>query len=319
MYRNKLSPLHLDGPKDVIVDLWIGSSEVMGIKAFTAELISPLAANATTPLTVSRIWDRWISPSRRYTGDVNPDSFDWDLTPLASGSVANTTTFAYGQGLYYQEETPVKATSMNLDATPYHHAVLLGVTTSSTNDNVTTIPTKLVHWSPLVTGAGTLTDGSTDFGALQHYIVNYLTPAIKNLQAAGHRVFIGGLYVSISGDALSIYSFAEADSWGVHFGMIRREIEATLGFIGIPTVVVGVARVDSSPTTGADMQDVVRDRQQEYVEDNRATTLYFDTTKYPTDDKVHFDAQSTLDIGREVTAFRYSQRDLGLALITKAL
>ena len=313
-YRNKLSPLYLDGPKDVIVDLWIGSSEVMGIKAFTAELIKPTAAEAPTPLTVSRIWDRWIDGTYRIAGNTDPDSFGWDAHPLASGSVSNTTTFSYGSGLFYQQEKPVKSTAVNLDTTPYHHVVLLGISGSAVNDNTATVGTKLAHWSPLVTGAGELTDLSTDMGALEHYKTNYVGPAIKNLQAAGNRVFIGGLYVSISGDSLAVYAPSDAESWSAHMAMIRRDLEVFLGFVGLPTVILGVAQVDAA---GADMQDQVRAQQQIYAEANADTTRYFDTRKYPTDDKTHFDAQATYDIGRDVTAFRYSQRALGLAEITK--
>lgn len=316
-YRNKLSPLYLDGPKDVIVDLWIGSSEMMGIKAFTAELIKPTAAEAPTPLTVSSIWDRWIDGTYRLAGNIDPDSFGWAAHPLDSGSISNTTTFSYGSGLFYQQEKPVKSTAVNLDTTPYHHVVLLGASTSALNDNTTTVPTKLAHWSPLVTGAGELTDLSTDMGALEHYKTNYVSPAIKNLQAAGNRVFIGGFYVSVSGDALSGYALDEANSWAMNMAMVRRDLETHLGFVGIPTIILGVGQVTAHATTGADMQDQVRAQQQLYAEANADTTRYFDTRKYPTDDKIHFDAQATYDIGRDVTAFRYSQRALGLAEITK--
>jgi hypothetical protein len=317
-YRNKLSPLYLEGPKDVVVDLWIGSSELGGIRAFTADLINPLEADATTPLTVSRIWDRWIDATYRLAGNTDPDSFGWDVTPLKSGSVANTTTFAYSSGLYHQTEKPIKSAAVDLDSTPYHHTVFLGISSSALNDNTAVVATKLAHWSPLVTGTETLTDTGTDMGALQHYIVNYLTPAIKNLQAAGNRVFIGALYVSISGDSLYLYSSDEANSWSMNMAMARREIEKTLGFVGIPTVILGVTQANASASAGADTQDLVRAQQQLYAEINADTTRYFDTRKYPTDDKIHFDAQATFDIGRDVTAFRYGSR-LGLAQITKAL
>lgn len=323
-YRNKLSPLYLDKPKDVIVDLWIGSSEMMGLKAFTSELIKPTAAEAPTPLTVSRIWDRWIDGTYRLAGNPDPDSFNWDAHPLASGSISDTTTFSYGSGLYYQQEKPVKSVAVDLDTTPYHHVVLLGASTSALNDNTAVLAAKLAHWSPLVTGVGALVaptpeDPLTalDMGALQHYKTNYVAPAIKNLQAAGNRVFIGGFYVSVSGDALSGYSLDEANSWAMNMAMVRRDLEIFLGFVGIPTIILGVGQVTAHATTGADMQDQVRAQQQLYAEANADTTRYFDTRKYPTDDKIHFDAQATYDIGRDVTAFRYSQRALGLAEITK--
>jgi hypothetical protein len=314
MYRNKLVPLFLENPNDVVLDIWIGSSEMMGIKAFTAELINPTAAAAVTPLTVSSIWDRWIDGTYRLAGNTNPDGFAWDLQPLKSGSIADTTTFAYSSGLYHQTQKPIKAKSINLDTTPYHYAILLGASTSAVNDNTATVATKLAHWSPLVTGSGELTNASTDMGALEHLKTNYVSPAIKNLQAAGKNVHIGCLYVSISGDALSGYAPADSGAWCAHMAMIRRDIEAHLGFVGIPTVILGVAQVEE---TDADEQDLVRDQQQLYVSLNEATTRYFDTRAYPTDDTVHFDAQSTFDLGWDVTAFRYAQTGLGLAPITK--
>lgn len=313
MYTNALSKLYLEGNNDVVMDLWIGSSEVAGVTAFTAEMVSPLEAAAATPLTVSRIWDRWIDGTYRLAGNTAPNSFSWDLTPLKSGSVSNTTTFAYAQGLYYQTAKPLKAV-FNLDTTTYHHSVLLGISTSAANDNTAVVATKLAHWSPLVTGTGETTDLSTDMGALEHYTTNYVNPAIKNLQTAGKNVHIGGLYVSMSGDALSGYSEAEAESWATNFGMIRRALEVNLGFIGIPTILLGVSQASEVVAEG---QDIVRAQQQMYAENNDRT-LFFDTRRYPTDDKVHFDGQATIDIGADVTAFRYSKRNLGLARITKA-
>ena len=315
MYRNKLSPLALEEANDVIVDIWIGSSENMGIKAFTADLISPTAAAATTPLTISKIWDRWMNGTYRLAGHTAPDSFGWDLTPLVSGSVSNTTTFAYAQGLYYQTRKPVLAPKINLDTTPYHYTVSLGISTSAVNDRDDILATKLAHWSPNITGVGELVDLSTDMGALEHLRTNYIGPAIKNLQAAGKRVFIGGLYVSISGDALSAYSEADALSWASHFGMIRRNLETFLDFQGIPVVILGVSQCGAE---GAEHADVVREQQRLYAASNPGTTLFFNTAQYPTYDLIHFDGQATLDIGGDVTAFRYGKRDMGLALITKA-
>lgn len=197
MYRNKLSPLYLPDDQSVVVDLWIGSSEVYGIGATQATMLVPTSAEAPTPLTVSRIWDRWIS-AEALVGAADPDVYSWDLTPLDSSPSGTNTTFAYAQGYYYQTRKPLKAHSgIDLDATPYHHTVLLGTSTAALNDDVTTVATKLAHWSPLVTGTGELTGASTDMGLCEHFITNYCVPAIKNLKAAGKNVYVGGLYVSI--------------------------------------------------------------------------------------------------------------------------
>ena len=128
-------------------------------------------------------------------------------------------------------------------------------------------------------------------------------------------MFIGGLYVSISGDSLSAYSEADALSWASHFGMIRRNLETFLGFQGVPTVILGVSQCGAE---GAEHGDVVREQQRLYAASNPGTTLFFNTAQYPTYDLIHFDAQATLDIAGDVTAFRYGKRDMGLALITKA-
>lgn len=313
MYTNALSPLYLENSNDVVVDLWWGSSEVLGIKAFTANMLSPTAAAAPTPLTVSRIWDRWMDATYRLAGNTAPDSFSWDLTPLVSGSVANTTTFAYAQGLYYQQAKPLKAV-FNLDTTQYHHSVLLGISTSALNDDVSYVTNKLAHWSTQITGVGELLDLSVDMSALEHYTTNYINPAIRNLQAAGKNVYIGGMYVSVSGDAVSLYSEAHAASWATNFGMIRRSLETNLGFVGVPTIILGPSLANE---VEAENQDVVREQQRIYTEVNDRT-LFFDTRRYPTFDKVHFDGQATIDVGADVTAFRYSKRNLGLARITKA-
>lgn len=336
MYRSKLSPLYLPDEQSVVVDLWIGSSEVLGIGATQATMLVPTSAEAPTPLTVSRIWDRWLS-TEALRGAEDPDSYDWELTPLDSSTSGTNTTFAYAQGYYYQTRKPLKVHSgIDLDVTPYHHTVLLGASTSALNDDITTLSTKLAHWSPLVTGTGELVawnagagantgaGESADMGLCEHYITNYLIPALSNLQAAGKNVYVGGLYVSISGDSLSGYTAAEAMSWGTNFGMLRRAIEAALGFVGIPTMILGVssARYSGSPTASstisADTQDEVRESQQAYVAANHPTTRYFSTLEFPTVDQVHFDGQSCMDIAAEVTAARYASQ-MGLAHITKAL
>jgi hypothetical protein len=314
MYRSPLIRPYLAESNDVVVDLWIGSSEIRGQLSTNASMLSPLTADAPTPLTVSRIWDRWMDATYRQAGWPTPEDYSWDLTPVADGVTAASVTPAYAQGLYYQQRKPVKAV-FNLSTTVYHHTVLFGVASSAVNDNTATVATKLAHWSPLVTGVGELVDLSADFGALEFYKSAYLVPALANLQAAGKRVNIGALYVSISGDATTTYSAEDAEGWASHMGMIRRDLETALGFVGIPTVILGVCAAD---TTVADEQDAVRAAQRAYVAANPGTTIFFDTRPYPTIDTVHFDGQAILDIGADCTAARYSS-GMGLARITKAL
>lgn len=314
MYRNKLSPLHLDQSNDVIVDFWIGSTEIRGQVSTTAGMISPTAAAAPTPLTVSRIWDRWMDATYRQAGNTTPTGFSWDLTPLASGATADCITPAYSQGHHYQYSKPVSAV-FNLDSTVYHHTVLFGVAQSAMNDNTTAVATKPAHWSPLVTGVGELVNLSADWGAWEFYLSAYVVPAIQNLQAAGKRVHIGGFYVSVSGDALDAYDPEDAESWATHMGMIRRSLESTLGFVGIPTVILGIGEASVALN---DSVEAVRYAQRSYVNANPGTTLFFDTRHYPTVDAVNFDGQAIMDIGGDVTAARYSSR-MGLARITKAL
>lgn len=317
MYRNKLSPLYLPDSQSVVVDLWVGSSEVLGSGSTQATMLNPTSAAAPTPLTVSRIWDRWIS-AERLAGAADPDAYDWDLTPLASGGSGTNTNFAYTQGYYYQTRKPLKVhSSIDLDTEPYHHTILLAASQSALNDNTATIASKLAHWSPLVTGVGELVAASTDMGLCEHYLTNYVNPAIKNLQTAGKNVYVGGLYVSISGDSLSGYATDDSNSWCANMAMLRRAIEVHLGFVGIPTMILGVAQVDNT-STGADAQDLVRVQQQLYVELNAGTTLYFDTRPYPTLDQLHFDGQAVIDIAADATAARYAS-NMGLAHITKAL
>jgi hypothetical protein len=317
MYRNKLSPLVLPGPNDVVVDIWFGGSEIMGLGARTSELISPTLAEAPTPLVNSSIWDRWIDDTYRLAGNDEPDSFDWDLIPVDSGSSADRTTFAYGQGLCYTNEKPLAAPLRNRETDAYHYTILVGVSNSAVNDNTATIAQPLAHWSPLVTGVGELVDGSTDMGALEHLKTNYIAPAMRNLQTSNRRIFLGGIYMSVSGDSLSGYAPADVNEWTMHMNMIRRDLETFLGFQGCPWVILGVTQASQNVTTGADMQDTLRDLQEAYCDANSATTIYFSTVGYPTDDKFHFDGQATLDIGRDATLVRYSRRDLGLAEITK--
>jgi hypothetical protein len=314
MYRSPLIRPYLAESNDVIVDLWIGSSEIAGLLSTNASMLSPLTADAPTPLTVSRIWDRWMDATFRAAGNDTPGGYSWDLTPVASGITAACVTPAYSQGLYYQQRKPVKAI-FNLETTVYHHTVLMGMPSSVANDNTTAEPVKRVHWSPLVTGVGELVDASIDFGLCEFYLSAYLVPAIQNLQAAGKRVNIGGLYISISGDCLDLYDLEDADGWGSHIAMLRRAFETALGFVGIPTVVLGVCAADNSLADGI---AALRASQREYVAANPGTTIFFDTRPYPTIDSVHFDGQAVLDIGADATAARYSS-GMGLARITKAL
>lgn len=329
MYRNKLSPLFLEQANDVVMDLWIGSSEVNGFGATLTSMISPTSSEAPATLTVSKMWDRWLDDPDASVGVADPDAFDWTDTPLESGGLLFGTTGktspAYAQGYFYQTAKPLRGV-MDMGADPYHYVVTWGASGGSLNNNTSVVADKRTHFNPLVTSTtinvppdtpAHLVAGETStVGAVEHYLEGYVTPAIKNLQLAGKRVHIGGVYLSASGDALAAYAEQEALSWSANANLLIRAIETHLGFVGVPLVVLGITAATANTTSGADQQHNVRAQQQAFCTYREGTTLFFDTRGYPTMDAVHFDGQATMDLGADVTAARYASR-MGLARITK--
>lgn len=305
MYQSAFSPLVIDR-NTVLVDIWIGDSLMFGEKATASELLETVPASFST----SKIWGKIDDKTNRYNATGTFSFIDLPRSYEAASSSTEVTYPAVGSALAHVSDNLFRVTS---DAEEdYHHVFALGISSSAANDDTVTVATKAAHWSPLVTGAGT----GTDFGALQLLKEQYITPGMQELQARGVNIKIGGLYVSINNDANSAYSQAVADSFPMHMIQIIQDLEAFLEVSGIPTVFLGPPYVDGT-TAYTRLDGLVA--QQQALTQVRPRTMFVNGRRYGTaSDKIHFSAQSTVDLGREATRLRYGLNAPGFLDITKS-
>lgn len=304
---------------DKPTSIYIGDSIQCGTASGpTSDIIDPDGIYPATLTTLAKYWDKWgtaadASAARLTFVDTKAGGGPaaWADVLKGGGSVSGNLAHPapyYGGALYHAGNGGAAFTPhIDHASATKHYSVVLGVSSSALNDDVTSLPTPLAHWDPVV-----------DNGCFELVTEHYIQPAFAELQASSGQVYLDAVYIHVAGDAFFTgtigYPSATAALYATHLLRLIEGIERFLAFPGIPVCII---RTPGAPSTFP-WASMVRSAQSR-VAQIRPRTVIVDARKYAQGtDKTHLTGMASVQLGYDAAQAVRSAFPNQWAHITKA-
>lgn len=274
---------------DRVVSIWLGDSIIAGTAmAPTSTIIDPGSIYPAT-LTGGQFWDKWVSADRSVLSD---GSFSWDDITTTSGGITSAVGYTpafYGHSLYLGGSGAADFTAnINHVNAVKHYTIVLGISGSSINDDLSVVSNPLAHWEPAV-----------DNGAFELLTEHYIQPALSNLRAGGtNTVYLEGIYIHIGNDAYNgttYFPVEIAQKYDIYLRRLIFALEQFLEFSGVPICILQTPQLPSDYAHAG----IIRAAQAR-VAASRPRTVLMNPHQFPQGtDHIHFNAMGNIKFGYE--------------------